>query len=213
MDSFVPSVHETALEINSTFDRKLSQDRLLVVLLGPSAVGKSTVIKRLIDKSIDRPFEYVVPFTTRPNRPGETDKVSVSDDVFDDMDKQGAFINVNELYGVRYGTPLEGVLGPLERNSIPITDFPLSRIDVLRRPEYDLLNFYVMPESVDSWKARNTQAGRGQDGRLESGTAELAMLQDLDFVHPAIDVRIVNKQGYSREAAHSILEVLKIAIS
>lgn len=73
------------------------------LLLGPSTVGKSTLIRAMNAASGDR-FKYISPFTTRPLREGEQDKISVSDEEFDEMQLSGVFVYVNPLYGVRYGT-------------------------------------------------------------------------------------------------------------
>lgn len=191
-------------QIDRTRQRRLVRERLFVLLLGPSATGKSTIIQELNGHGVTEEFAYVKPIITRPNRPGETDKVSVSDDIFSELDAKGEFVVVNELYGVRYGTPLSGILTPLAEGRTPILDYPLDRVDALRRPEYDTLNFYVFPSSTQEWVRRVESSGRNTSGRLEAGLGELSMLAASEGRHPAIDISVINANGSAHEAAHTI---------
>ena len=85
----------------------------LTVLSGPTAVGKGTVVTRLIQL---HPEIFVsISVTTRPPRPGEIDGVHyhfVSDDQFDALIADGALLEWAVVHGVqRYGTPLAPVVG------------------------------------------------------------------------------------------------------
>ena len=208
MSEFIISNTLRQSEINRTIERSLRRDRLFVLLLGPSAVGKSTIISEMNAQS-DQPFEYVKPLITRPNRPNETDKISIADEVFDELDNAGEFVVVNNLYGVRYGTPLQGILDPLQRGATPILDYPLETVDALQRSEYDTLNFYIYPRSLGEWQSRIERSGRNQDNRLESGIRELGYLATHDLVHPSIDISIVNTEDAAGEAAKDILQVIE----
>ena len=177
------------------------------MLLGPSATGKSTVIGGLMQQGLQE-FSYVKPIMTRPNRPGETDKISVGDEAFDAMEADGQFVIVNNLYGVKYGTPLRGILDPLETGQTPVLDYPLSTADRLLRTEYDTLNVYVYPPSVEAWVHRVESSGRNAHGRLEAGLDELTALERSGYRHPAIDISVVNRDGMSEASAQEILAVL-----
>lgn len=195
-------------EINKTRQRNLSKERLFVLLLGPSATGKSTLIKELNIQTQDTKFDYVKPVITRPNRPNETDKVSVSDEAFDAMEKKGEFVVVNNLYGVRYGTPISEITSSLEKGDIPILDYPLETVAALQRPEYDTLNLYIYPPSIEVWRGRIESSGRNLDGRLEAGISELGSLALRGFSHAHIDVSVVNHEGSATETAKDILSVI-----
>ncbi len=213
MSEFVFPLSHRQEEIDRTKRRNLTKERLFVLLLGPSATGKSTLIHELNAQSADTTFEYVKPIITRPNRPNETDKISVSDSEFDTMQAQGEFVVVNGLYGVRYGTPLQGITSPLSRGNVPILDYPLERVGPLQRPEYDTLNLYIYPPSLETWRGRIESSGRNLDGRLETGTRELGSLAMAGFNHPDIDVSIVNAEGAAAEAAFDILNVIRQVVT
>lgn len=213
MSEFVFSASHRQAEIKKTLQRNLKRSRLFVLLLGPSATGKSTLIQELNAQATDTTFEYVKPIITRPNRPNETDKISVSDTVFETMHAQGEFVVVNGLYGVRYGTPLHGITSPLSRGNVPILDYPLETVDALQRPEYDTLNLYIYPPSLETWHGRIESSARNLDGRLEAGTRELGSLAIAGFIHPHIDVSIVNADGAAAEATHDILNVIRQVVA
>lgn len=139
----LPVDNEQSLENLARFhqNKEKAQFRdghLFVLLLGPSSVGKSTLISALNEITDDR-FVYVNPYTTRDARIND-DKIAVADEEFDRLEQAGIFIQVNHLYGARYGPPLANIHTALTAGKIPVLDFPLDKIGELERPEYDLLN-------------------------------------------------------------------------
>jgi guanylate kinase len=194
-------------EIRNVRERVLNKGRLFVLLLGPSAIGKSTIIQEMNHRANDA-YEYVKPIITRPNRPGETDKVSVTNSEFDKMENDNAFVTVNRLYGTRYGTPLRGILEPLTRKNNPILDYPLSTVDALSRPEYDTLKFYIYPPSIDVYRKRIQESGRDTEGRLESGLEELGKLEENCLIDRNIDISIINHDGESAATAQCIIDTI-----
>ena len=79
---------------------------LLVVLSGPSGVGKDAALAKL--KELDRSRHFVVTATTRPQRPGEHDGVDyifLDNDTFLEMRDRKEFLECAEVYGRWYGVP------------------------------------------------------------------------------------------------------------
>lgn len=210
MKDLVFSVERYKDEIEEAKQRNLTKKRLFVLLLGPSAVGKSTVIQELSSQSDPSEFEYVKPLITRPNRPGEVDKVSISEKDFELIDEAGEFVVVNRLYGVRYGTPLAGILDPLSRGTIPVLDYPLANVAALKRSEYDLLNFYIYPPSVAEWQKRMELSGRNLDGRFEDGIKELGALAAQSYLHQDVDISLINNECATDEVAKKIRESIEL---
>lgn len=212
MSEFVVAEQQRSLQLERLKGRNLKLERLFVLLLGPSATGKSTIISEMNTQSQDCEFEYVKPFMTRPNRPGEKDKIHVSDQEFERLEQADEFVVVNGLYGVRYGTPLQGVLDPLRRGNVPILDYPLETVHALRRAEYDTLNFYIYPPSMQEWRDRIEKSGRNTAGRLEAGVQELGSLAARGLMHPDIDMGIINATGNADRAAKEILDVISAIV-
>ncbi len=177
---------------------------LFVLLLGPSSVGKSTITRALNELTNDE-YEFINAYTTRPPRPGENDKISVSDKEFDRLDQAGKFIQVNHLYGARYAPPLADVQGAISNGKIPVLDFPLHRVGELTRPEYDLVDIYVFPPTVKAWADKLNSLGRNNSTeRLEAGLKELQGLSQAYEPHPDIHYSIVNKHKKEYEGAREI---------
>src|SRR5437879_11998485 len=85
---------------------------LLIVISGPSGVGKDTVIKRLLE--LDPNLRYSVSYTTRPPRPGEVDGVNyqfVSRADFESLIREGAFLEAATYDANLYGTPIAQLAG------------------------------------------------------------------------------------------------------
>ena len=83
---------------------------LLIVISGPSGVGKDTLIKRMLE--LDKSLRYSVSCTTRPPRPGEVDGVDysfVSRERFEQLVDEGAFLEHATYNGNLYGTLAERV--------------------------------------------------------------------------------------------------------
>jgi len=88
----------------------------LIVISGPSGVGKDTVLRELF--TLDPRLRYSVSYTTRPPRPDERDGAAysfVDDGTFMRMVESGEFLEWAVVYGHKYGTSLQRVRDALER--------------------------------------------------------------------------------------------------
>ena len=165
---------------------------LFVLLLGPSGVGKSTVIKELAQQ-LD--ITYITPVMDRPLRSGETEKVFTSPEDFTQREQLGEFIAVNHLYGFRYGTPRAFIEQILANHGVAILDFPLAKLNLLSdyRQRGALLTIYLLPPSNEELAQRLAKDDRDPDGiRLAEGLEEIKKLQDANLDHPDVDFFIIN---------------------
>lgn len=173
----------------------------LLLLLGPSGVGKTQLIQHL--RREDPRYIYISPFMTRPLRPGEVDKISVDKAEFDDLAKSGAFLMINHLYGVDYGTPKHSIQEAFQQNNFPVLDWPANQLTPMRQHFLDrVLAVYVAPPTADALRRRLSADGRNRGSdRLAQGLAELDALARGEV---AFDHLIVNKDGESNSAAAEI---------
>ena len=202
---------ETSLEATSRLHQRpeeiaeLDINKLFVLLLGPSGVGKSTLI-RTITLLRDK-FQYVEPCTTRPLREGETDKDFVDEAEFDHIVAEGGFTSVNYMYGAKYGLRTSPITEAIAAGKIPILDFPLDRTRQLERPEFSLLRIYVFPEGITQWLQRLRNTGRDLDGRTEMGLGELEMLANMTTPHPDIHFSVINAENRQTDTARKIVSL------
>jgi len=177
-----------------------------VVLLGVSGVGKSTIIRRILDTSQE--FVYVKPYMTRPLRDGETEKISVLNIEFDAMQARGDFLVVNEHYGFKYGTPKNSIISIIESGKTPILDYQLSTIENLKNDAYSLLTIYIRPDSIDEWHDRLKQSEQYDESRSELGKSELEKITSGRISN--VDAIVVNKDGDIEKVTDEILDVIHL---
>jgi guanylate kinase len=165
----------------------------LVVLAGPTAVGKGTVAARVRERHPD--VWISVSATTRRARPGEIDGVHyyfVDDAGFDKMIEAGEFLEWAVIHGAaRYGTPRQPVLDALAAGRLALLEIDLQGARQIRETMPDALFVFLAPPSWDELVRR--QLGRGtedaaeRERRLETARAELAAESEFD-------VTIVNSE-------------------
>lgn len=152
-----------------------------LLILGPSGVGKSTIINDL--RQLDTRFTYISPFITRPLRTGEEDKISIPNHIMDEMDHNGLFLTVNDIYGIRYATPRLPITQALEDGMFPVLDWPVGKLDTMKEAfPGKLLSVYIEPPSLEELKERLGKDGRDADGhRFNEAMIELNRLWAGDF--------------------------------
>ncbi len=189
--------------INSRSTEKVSITKPFILLMGPSASGKSEIIKVLISKG---GYEYIKPFTTRALREGETDKVPVSQQQFDQLLEQGELFAVNRLYEASYGAPIKEIARIHGSRKVPLLDYPLSGLGNLGLPaEITTINIYCLPSNVDEWYGRLASTGRNTWSRLSPGYRELwNVVNASPNTISSIDYAVINADGNSDLAASQI---------
>lgn len=175
-----------------------------LLLLGPSGVGKSSIIQRL--RQIDDRFVYISPYITRRLRKEETDKVSVSEKKLDKLVLDGKILVVNELYGIRYATPSEPIEQAFATEKFPLLDWPIDRLGVMEGgfPER-LFRVYVEVGAKSLRERLKADARDPTQSRLKAGLAELRKLARGQYDH-LIDFRIANPDGSVDAVAKKIYQ-------
>ena len=167
----------------------------LIVLTGPTAVGKGTVEAALLAK---HPEVWVsVSATTREPRPGEVNGVNywfMSEAEFVRKEQEGKFLETAVVHGMaHYGTPLQPVLDHLAANTPTILEIDLQGARRVKQKAsqmgLDVVYVFIAPPSYEELVRR--LIGRGTENeeqrakRLETAKVELA-------AEPEFDVVIVN---------------------
>lgn len=160
---------------------------LIVVLSGPSGVGKSSIVENLL--AAHRDFIESVSATTRKRRTGERhgkDYYFLSREDFRNKQRRGEFIETAELFGEMYGTPKKPVLEALQRNRTVLFDIDILGGRAIKRWRKDAVLIFVMPPSLMALRRRLT--GRATESesqvklRLGRALKEMKVWTKYDYV-------------------------------
>ena len=158
---------------------------LLVVITGPSGVGKDSLLARL--KALGRPYRFAVTATTRPARPGEIEAIDyyfLTDQQFDDMLARGEFLEHATVYDQRKGVPRPPVREALAAGRAGVMRTDVQGARYIKSVCPGALTIFVQPPSWEEleWRLRS----RGTDDpaqlelRLSAAREELAAAGEFD---------------------------------
>jgi guanylate kinase len=160
---------------------------LLIVISGPSGVGKDTLIKRLLE--LDRNLRYSVSCTTRPPRRGETDGVDysfVTRERFQELIDEGAFLEHATYNGNLYGTLAERVDRDREAGHDVVLKIEVKGAEQVRAKAPHAIFIFVAPPSVDELVKRqvkrNTETSQDMEARRQIATREMEYAARYDHV-------------------------------
>ncbi|MCO1658781.1 guanylate kinase [Pseudonocardia sp. S2-4] len=170
----------------------------LVVLAGPSGVGKSSIVAELRSRLPELFFS--VSATTRDPRRGEVDGRDyhfVGPDGFDRLIEQGALLEWAEIHGglQRSGTPREPVERALAEGRPVLVEVDLNGARAIRETVPEAVTVFVEPPSVAELerrlRGRGTESEEQYRRRLRTATEELAARDEFDVALVNDDVRAV----------------------
>jgi guanylate kinase len=181
---------------------------MLVVISGPSGVGKDTILKVLKERQPVAPRHYVVTFKSRDPRPGEQDGVDyhfVGSDRFGALRSADAFLETAEVYGQWSGTPTDQVVEALGDGKDVLLKVDVQGARSVRRKAPDAVMVFVAPESREALRRqlidRNTESPEQLKRRLEAVDEEMAAQPEFDYV-------VINHSGRPAETADEIERII-----
>ncbi|MDT8976860.1 MULTISPECIES: guanylate kinase [Paenibacillus] len=168
---------------------------LLIVLSGPSGVGKGTVCKALLKKTND--LTYSVSATTREPRAGEVDGVNYffkSREEFMQMIEEDRLLEYAEYVGNYYGTPCDFVEQKLTEGRDVILEIEVQGAMKVKEKFPNGIFIFLLPPSLDELKDRIRGRGTEQehviDSRMNVAVEEIALMENYDYavVNDEIDL-------------------------
>ena len=169
---------------------------LLIVMSGPSGVGKGTVLKEVMkDESLKLAFS--VSMTTRAKREGEVDGVNyffVSREEFEQAVKDGKMLEYAEFVGNYYGTPLDYVEKLRNEGMNVILEIEVQGCLQVQEKEPDAITIFIVPPSMEELEARirgrKSEPEEIIQQRLAKAESEMEMLNKYKYVVCNDDVEL-----------------------
>jgi guanylate kinase len=185
---------------------------VLVIISGPSGVGKDTIIdalrRREVESGRDGERHYVITVTTRAPRNGEVDGVDyhfVSREEFLRIRAERGFLEANEVHGNWYGSPRDQVREALADGRDVILKIDVQGAQVVKEQVSAALLIFVIPPTLEALfqrlRTRATETADELEIRQRNAAIELARQHDYDYV-------VVNETGQVERTAERIEEII-----
>lgn len=186
----------------------------LLIISGPSGVGKGTIVKHLQDRyeEENKKLYLSISCTTRSPREGEVNGVNyffISEKEFKKRIKDNDFLEYNK-YGKEnhykyYGTPKSTVLKYLSEGYDVILEIDINGYKRVKKNYPDSIGIFIMPpdeeELYNRLKNRNTESEEDIQIRLETAKKEIRGRKIYDY-------EVVNENGKSQEASDEIYNII-----
>lgn len=162
----------------------------LFIVSSPSGGGKTTLIRRLLERPPGRePLRFSVSHTTRPRRDGEVDGREyhfVSAAQFETMARRSEFLEHNEVHGNFYGTSKSEVLPHLAAGEDVVLDIDVQGARDVRIAVPEAISIFIVPSSAEELERRLRHRGLdGEDAirkRLINAAKEIAQADSFQYV-------------------------------
>ena len=179
---------------------------LLIVLSGPSGVGKGTVRKEIFDDPTTS-YKYSISMTTRKMREGKVNGVDYffkTKEEFEALIQEDQFIEYAEYVGNYYGTPVQYVKDTMAEGHDVFLEIEVEGAKQVRKKFPDALFIFLAPPSLDHLKERLIGRGTETDEKIQSrvneARKEVEMMNLYDYV-------VVNDEVHlAKERIQSIVE-------
>ena len=179
---------------------------LMVVISGPSGVGKDSVLEAL--KIRRQAFHFVVTATSRAPRAGEQDGVDyhfVSKVNFEDMIRTGQFIEHAVVYGQYKGIPKFEVKNGLGSRKDVILRLDVQGAARIRSLFPEAVFIFLIPSNYEEWldrlKNRKTETDGELKARISTAREEIKRVNEFDYV-------VINAQDCLEEAVDDIIAII-----
>jgi len=201
------ALHERDQEVEALYASLNAPRPVLVVLSGPSGVGKDSVIQRL--KQTDHPFYFVVTATTRPKRPNEIDGVDyhfVSVGEFAEMIENDELLEYAVVYGDYKGIPKKHVREALASGKDVIMRIDVQGAATIRSLIPNAITIFLTAESeeelVRRLRMRKTEEPDQLKMRIVTARRELRRFTEFDYI-------VINREEQLDAAVETVLSIIR----
>jgi len=179
----------------------------LIVLVGPSGVGKGTVLKRVFQRLENLTFSISV--TTRQMRPGEQEGVNYffrSRQQFQQMIDRDELLEWAEFVGNFYGTPKHYVQAQIDQGHDVVLEIEVEGAKQIKQTAPEALFIFLSPPSPEAlYKRLKERSTEPEDKIIERVEKSKQELKEINW----FDHHIVNEEGQVEETAKKIIQIIQ----
>jgi len=179
---------------------------LIVLISGPSGVGKDSVINKLRDNF--NSINVIVTVTTRSIRPGEIDGkdyIFVDQKDFERMKTNNEFLEHANVYGNQYGVPKDQVKSALSGGEDALIKADVQGANTIMKLEPSVLSIFIMPESKNDLEKRltkrMTESKEALKVRLDTAMTEIYQSGNFEFI-------VYNKEDHIEQTLEEIEKII-----
>ncbi|MAT08963.1 MAG: guanylate kinase [Chloroflexi bacterium] len=179
---------------------------LIVLISGPSGVGKDSVINKLRDNF--NSINVIITATTRSIRVGEIDGrdyIFVDQKDFERMKKANEFLEYANVYGNQYGVPKDQVKSALSRGQDALIKADVQGAKTIMKLEPRVLSIFIMPESINDLEKRltkrMTESKQALKVRLDTAITEINESGNFEFI-------VYNKEDRIEQTLYEIEKII-----
>jgi guanylate kinase len=194
-------------DVEATILYRREQVPLVVVISGPSGVGKDAVVQRLRERSY--PFYFVVTATDRPARPYEVhgrDYYFYSTQEFEQMIADGELLEHAVVYGQHKGIPKKHVRQALASGQDVVMRVDIQGADTVKELVPDAVTIFLTCETeeelIHRLRERRTESDAAVQARLAVARQEIKRIPDFDYV-------VMNRRDGLDRAVDDVLTIMR----
>jgi guanylate kinase len=191
----------------SEFDFKPpNPEPLLIVISGPSGVGKDTIIQRMKERNL--PIHFVVTAATRPPRPNEVNGIDYffyTHDEFAEMIEKGELLEYAIVYNDYKGIPKAQVWDALATGKDVVMRLDVQGAATIRKLCPDALMIFLTvqdeEEMINRLQERKTETPEGLKLRIATARQEMIQVDSFDYV-------VINREHHLEETVDTIISII-----
>ena len=192
--------------LNSADTFSAGKKPLLIVLSGPSGVGKDAVLSHLKNSNLN--IKFVTTMTTRPRRPNEKENVDynfVTKEAFEKLLNNNELLEWAKVYDNWYGVPKETVRQALNQGSDVIIKVDVQGAATYKKFAPQAVFIFLAPPSIEELaarlKQRYTETPASLSTRLQACDSEMDQISGFDYV-------VVNHRNRIESAVNEIKAII-----
>ncbi len=191
----------------SQYSYNLKPRQLLVVLSGPSGVGKDAILNRM--RELNCPLEFITTVTTRSRRVTERNNIDyhfVSKDKFQEMIDDNGFLEYANVYGNWYGVPKQPIKLALDRHQDVIVKVDIQGAKTIKKLVPQGIYIFLITPTLEELKnrlsKRHTESAFDLSLRIKTAESEMEQLHLFDYL-------VVNQRDQIDQAVSDINAIIQ----